>query len=108
MGHRTGESVSYKKAISGFFALLLRDISPKHQVVPFFRVFFSVYFHINAHDIKEKTMDVFKLIFVLRFFGKFSPCQWIKYARILFTPTVQAGKDLVKTNFVHAMRDYYI
>ena len=63
--HHPGESVSYKKAISGFFDLLLRHPSPKHQVVPFFRAFFFVYFHINAHDIEEKTMDVFKLIFVL-------------------------------------------
>ena len=62
--HHPGESVSYKKAISGFFALLLRHPSPEHQVVPFSRVFFR-YFHINAHDIEEKTMHVFKLIFVL-------------------------------------------
>ena len=62
--HHPGESVSFKKAISGFFALLLRHPSPKHQVVPFFRVFFRVLSH-QRYDIAEKTMDVCKLIFVL-------------------------------------------
>ena len=51
--HHPGESVSHKKAISGFFALLLRHPSTKLS-------HFFVYFHINAHDIEEKTMDVFK------------------------------------------------
>ena len=64
--HHPGKSVSYKKAISGFFALLLQHPSPEHQVVPFFRVFFFFdTFTSTLINIEEKIMHVFKLIFVL-------------------------------------------
>ena len=54
LAHNPGESVSYEKAISGFFALLLRHPSPKHQVVPFFRVFFSCTFTSTLMILKKK------------------------------------------------------
>ena len=62
--HNPGEPYRIKKPYRDFLLCCCDTQVPSTKLSHFF-VFFFVYFHINARDIEEKTMDVFKLIFAL-------------------------------------------